>query len=32
MTQQDIHPDRTRTRPDQGATEQATEHTSEQTA
>jgi putative serine protease PepD len=30
MTQQDIHPDPTRTRPDQGATEQATEHTPDQ--
>jgi putative serine protease PepD len=32
MTQQDIHPDRTRTRPDQGAAEQATDHTSEHTS
>ncbi|HWI33350.1 MAG TPA: trypsin-like peptidase domain-containing protein [Lapillicoccus sp.] len=32
MTQQDIHPHPTRTRPDQGATEQATEHIAEPTA
>jgi putative serine protease PepD len=32
MTQQDIHPDPTRTRPDQGATEQATDDTSEHTS
>ena len=31
MTQQDIHPDPTRTRPEQGAIEQATEQTTEQT-